>query len=95
MEVVVASRKDLLRREQPAGLAADALACDIAQPGLRPQLQPELAGVSKDFPPTNMEVQKGQLIKRKVVFLQGSVHKPMIAGKRGWSPTLAVAKTTP
>ena len=26
------------------------------------------------LPPTNMEVQKGQLTKRKVVFLQGSVH---------------------
>ena len=25
-------------------------------------------------PPTNMEVQKGQLTKRKVVFLQGSAH---------------------
>ena len=34
------------------------------------------------LPPTNMEVQKGQLTKRKVVFLQGSVHNPMLAGGR-------------
>ena len=35
------------------------------------------------YPPaTNTEVQKGQLTKRKVVFLQGFVHKPMLAGGR-------------
>ena len=29
-----------------------------------------------------MEVQEGQPTKRKVIFLQGSVHKPMLAGGR-------------
>ena len=33
-----------------------------------------LAGGFLTLPPTNMEMQKGQLTKRKVVFLQGSVH---------------------